>query len=166
MGLDIYAHRGPDKKLNELENDDFLNELSLTEEDIEAFRKADLHLVGGVLSGTFGGNSASFRGGFYLEFVLDVTGVSLYQDWIPPSRVKKMYEALLRCDPKEAAKRKYDQMEDYLGPAKFSENPWEFLSELFWPKLRRYKSYKLCLENLQKFFQICVERGLGLMGYY
>lgn len=121
MGLDNFAARSPGEEL--------------TEEDLEAFEKADIHLCGGVLSGP----PDSFRGKVYSDLILDITGESLYQQWIPPERVKRMYEALIRCDAKEAiVNRDYDE---------------RFVDES-------------AIVNLRKFFRVCVERNLGLIGWW
>jgi hypothetical protein len=139
MGLDNYALRGPDRALTaeeqEFESDENLERLGfkpLSDEDIEAFEEADIHLSGGVLSGEDG----SFRGKVYDLLVQDITGESLYQEWIPPGRVKKMYEALMKCDPKEGLKGKY-----------------------------AYNLNESSIISLRKFFKVCAERNLGLVGW-
>jgi hypothetical protein len=139
MGLDNYARRGPDRELQNGEldfcNDEDLEAMGfepLTDDDIEAFKQADIHLCGGILSGAEG----SFRGKVYVLLVLDITGESLYQEWIPPERVKRMYEALMKCDPKTAVER------DYVYDLKEST-----------------------IINLRKFFRVCAERNLGLTGW-
>jgi hypothetical protein len=71
--------------------------MELTEEDTAAFEAADIELCGGALSGSPG----SFRGKVYSRLVLAITGESLYQEWISPDQVKRMYEALLQCHPAE-----------------------------------------------------------------
>lgn len=83
MGLDTYASRGP--------------ELGLTDEDVEAFRGADV-----VLCECHG--DTSFRGKLYVGVVSDVTGVALAEGWIPPEVVRRMAAALETCDPVEAAR--------------------------------------------------------------
>ena len=139
MGLDNYALQGPDRALaaeeREFEPDEDLERLGfkpLSDEDIEAFEEADIHLSGGVLSGEDGG----FRGKVYDLLVQDITGESLYQEWIPPGRVKKMYEALMKCDPKEVLKGEYG-----------------------------YDLSESSIINLRKFFKVCAERNLGLVGW-
>jgi hypothetical protein len=139
MGLDNFAARGPDRVLTpeerEFESDEDFERLGFTplsHEDIEAFEEADIHLSGGVLSGEDG----SFRGKVYDLLVQDITGESLYQEWIPPGRIKKMYEALMNCDPKEALKGQYV-----------------------------YDLKESSIINLRKFFKVCAERDLGLVGW-
>ena len=117
MGLDTYATRGPDKEL--------------TEEDLAAFEAADIRLCEGVRSGmTYG-----FRGKVYDDLVQEITGESLYQNWIPPETVKEMYEALTKCNPEEAAKGNYF-----------------------------YSITESDIINLRRFFKVCAERNLGLVG--
>lgn len=119
MGLDTYAMRGPDKEL--------------TIEDLKAFQTADIQLCGGILSGP----PDSFRGKVYDGLIQEITGESLYQEWIPPKRVKKMYEALMKCNPKEAAKG------DYV-----------------------YSITEADTIDLRKFSRVCAERNLGLWGFW
>jgi len=118
MGLDNYAMRAPGEQL--------------TEEDVEAFEAADIKLCSGV----FSGGEASFRGKVYDDPIVGITGESLYQEWIPPERVEKMYEALMKCNPEEAAKGDY-----------------------------RYSTTESEIINLRKFFKVCAERNLGLHGW-
>jgi hypothetical protein len=80
----------------------------------------------------------SFRGKVYAGLVEAITGESLYEEWIPPERVKRMYEALLRCDPRE--------LDDGHG--------------------HRFGDVEDAVTNLRKFFEVCVERGLGLFGWW
>lgn len=75
----------------------------------------------------------SFRGKVYDDLIRDITGESLYQEWIPPDRVKKMYQALMKCDPKEMAEDDDDEM---------------------------------AIINFRKFFKVCGDRNLGLMGWW
>jgi len=120
MGLDVYAQRGP--------------ELDLTEVDERAFEAAEVQLCGGMLSG----GGSSFRGKVYSNLVEAITGESLYQEWIPPAVVRRMYEALLRCDPGD-----FDHEHDH-----------------------RFGDVASVVKNLQKFFGVCVARGLGLVGWW
>ena len=108
-------------------------EVGLTEADVLAFYEAGIELCGGIYSGDGG----SFRGKVYDTLILDITEVGLYQHWIPPETVRKMAEALHRVDPQEFEK---DCAEKY---------SWE-----------NYSAHTI--EHLRKFFDICVERGLGL----
>lgn len=82
------------------------------------------------------GNDGSFRGKVYVMLVLEITDEYLAQNWIPPETVRKMYASLLACDPKEAI-RQHDV-----------DNTADEILEL------------------RKFFKVCSERGLGLIGWY
>ena len=121
MGLDVYAVRSP--------------ELGLSEEDEQAFEEAGIELCGGIYSGDPG----SFRGKVYDMLILDLTGMSLYQVWIPPETVREMAEMLQRVDPES------------------------FEKEL--AKNYRWEDYSAhTIEHLRKFFDVCAKRGLGLAG--
>lgn len=117
MGLDTYASRSPGDRV-------------LTAEDEQAFEDASTELCGGMFSGEGG----SFRGKVYAPLVLDVTGVPLFQEWIPPAVVSEMADALESCDLQETAR---------------SANivPGELVA-------------------LVRFFRLCAERGLGLIGWW
>ena len=119
MGLDNFAARTAD-------------DIELTEEDLKAFQDADISLCGGIFSGL--GNDGSFRGKVYSELIFEITGQSLYAEWIQPKTVKKMYESLIMCDPEEAA-------------------AWG------------YKNTVNEILELRKFFKVCSDRGLGLVGW-
>lgn len=99
----------------------------MTEEDLKAFEEADIHL---------GQGHGGFRGKLYQELIFNVTGVSLYEDWIPPEVVRQMWEALERCDPEEVTKK----IEVYND----SNTPF-------------------AVGELRKSFRVCVERNLGLV---
>ena len=121
MGLDVYAVRSP--------------EVGLSEEDERAFDEAGIELCGGI----FSGDSGSFRGKVYDTLILDLTGVSLYQIWIPPETVQEMAVALRG-----------------VNPVKFEK---ELAGNYSW------ENYSVhTIEHLQKFFEVCVRRGLGLAG--
>ena len=79
MGLDTFAAHTPD-------------DIELTEADIQAFKDADITLCWGIL--TSDGSEGSFRGKVYESIIREITGVSLYQEWIPPETVQEMYEAI------------------------------------------------------------------------
>ncbi len=113
MGLDNYASPSRDG--------------DLSKKDIQAFIQSGVRL---------GGLEGSFRGKIYEECIADITGESLYQEWISPNTVKKMYQALAKCDPKEVAAKG-----DYAYPITVSQ-----------------------ILELRTFFKICAERNLGLWG--
>ena len=121
MGLDNFASRNPKK-------------IDISEEDVRAFEEAGISLCGGLVSD----GVASFRGKVYDELITDVTGVSLYTDWISPERVSRMSERLDKYEP-EQVKRD-------------SEN-WQ------------YEIVANDVRMLQKFFKVCAERGLGILAW-
>jgi hypothetical protein len=119
MGLDNYAARS-------------LGDIELSEQDRKAFQDANIELCGGL----FSGNDGSFRGKVYANYVLEVTGESLYEPWLPPETLRKMYDAMV------AYQRTPEQDADVMVPTAFEH-------------------VELC-----KFFKVCFERGLGLVGWY
>jgi hypothetical protein len=112
MGLDNYASRTP--------------ELGLDEDDEAAFREANVHLC------ECDGDS-SFRGKLYVSLVLEVTGVALVSEWIPPEVVRRMAEVLAACDADAAV---VDEQHATAGD----------------------------VTELARFFGLCADRGLGLIG--
>jgi hypothetical protein len=121
MGLDTYASRTP-------------GDVNLSDEDEKAFE--GIELCGGM----FSGDGGSFRGKVYSDVVAHVSGVSLYEEWIPPETVRDMAEAFDRCDP-ETVER--DMAENGVYETTASE-----------------------VRNLRSFFRICADRDLGLIGWY
>lgn len=117
MGLDTYASHSSD-------------DVELTDEDSQAFVDAEIQLCGGMFSGEGG----SFRGKVYASLILEITGESLYQTWIPPETVREMYSKLMAFDAQRDV-----EVDD---------------SEL------------VSLPDLLKYFKICSERGLGLIGWW
>ena len=120
MGLDTYAARSADGDLRG--------------EDEQAFDKAALQLCGGLHSGSGG----SFRGKVYADVVEHVSGVSLYEEWIPPDTVREMAEAFDLCDPKAV-------QSEMAG--------------------RVYATSAHEVYELRRFFRICADRGLGLVSW-
>jgi hypothetical protein len=118
MGLDNFASRSAE-------------DIDLTEEDIQAFADANIELCGGI----FSGDGGSFRGKVYAELILDLTGESLYQEWIPPETVHEMYKAI-------AAYELFMSGDSQAGGSMDIEIP-----------------------DLRKFFKVCSDRGLGLIGW-
>lgn len=86
MGLDTFASRSPD-------------DIKLTDEDLQAFREANIELCGGIFSGN--GNDGSFRGKVYVIMIADITKQNLFESWIPPETVREMYTSLMACDPEK-----------------------------------------------------------------
>jgi hypothetical protein len=79
----------------------------LSDEDVEAFKKAAIELCGGLLSG----NPGDFRGKVYSDLIWDITGQSLYQEWIPPEEVRNMYEKLEACNLDDFPDKEWDIVE-------------------------------------------------------
>jgi hypothetical protein len=111
-------------------------DISLTDDDRRAFAEAGIELCGGMFSGD---GDASFRGKVYLDVVDRVADASLMSDWIPPEGVREIAAAFDRTDPEAMA----EQSRDDHYPATASE-----------------------IAHLRAFFDICAERGLGLIGWY
>lgn len=123
MGLDTFAARS-------VESDGF----GLTAEDLDAF------VVAGVMlcRGAFTGDESGFRGKVYDSLIRAITDESLYQEWIPPEEVRKIWDILEKCDPE----------------AEFERN-----------ELLKTKYTLDDVIELRKFFRVCAERGLGLVGW-
>ena len=137
MGLDTFAARTPVDVFGpgpQIDDDDF----GCTVEDLETFRRAEARCEredGGCL---FGGNY--FRGKLYSSLVQHLTGQSLHATWITPEIVAAMSDALDRCDPEAAIRSYRDTAPPYDG--------WG-------PEI---------VLQLRRFFRVCAERGLGLVG--
>jgi hypothetical protein len=119
MGLDTVAAYSPDN-------------VELTEEDLQAFNDAGIPRVGIISAGEI----AIFRGKVYEKVVRRITGVSLYQEWIPHETVREMFHAI----------KAYE----------FSK--WQEDDETI--DLKEVEHSDLC-----KFFKVCTERGLGLVAW-
>jgi hypothetical protein len=122
MGLDNYVSRSPE-------------DVVLTPEDERAFAESGILLCGGINSD----GVTSFRGKVYSLFVTEVTGESLYQEWLPPETVAEMADKLATCDPDTA-------LEQLDLNADFVPSPGE-------------------IRGLQMLFRICAERGLGIIAW-
>jgi len=125
MGLDNFASRT-------------LEDLTLSDEDETAFEAAGIELCGGLCSD----GTTSIRGKLYADVVLEVTGKSLYREWLPPEEVADMAAALARPTPAELA----DINDRARGRDNGTASPEE-------------------MANLQRFFAVCAERGLGLIAW-
>lgn len=121
MGLDNFASRTEE-----------IGELS--EEDILAFKNENMNLCEGL----FTEGEASFRGKVYANVVLEITGISLFEYWIPPKTVYEMWQAFENCDPEEFSKSNSG--------------------------IRNSDSYSI--NELRKYFKVCAERKLGLVGVW
>lgn len=122
MGLDNIISRSPDEDV-------------LTPEDERALAESGIGLCGGMYSD----GVTSFRGKVYDTFVSEVTGVSLYQEWIPPETVAEMADKLDECDPETIGER-LDLDADCVP------SPGE-------------------IRDLQKLFRLCADRGLGIIAW-
>jgi len=111
-------------------------EYELTDEDVQAFHDAKIELW----PGPFSDGVISFRSSEYDTLVSIVTGVSLYRKWIPPETVKEM-AALLNG---YSAEQLVDIWNEAVGEGGLSLTEDE-------------------LASLQRFFDVCAERGLGLV---
>ncbi len=119
MGLDNYAMRGPEEEL--------------TADDIAAFRAEAPNLCGGIADSDEG----SIRGKLYWSLVIEVTGVDLYDNFIPPDRVKAMYKALRDCNPGEVDCYNLSSVD-----------------------------LETQVAELCKFFKVCAERNLGIASWW
>lgn len=122
MGLDNFISRSPD-------------EVMLTPEDESALAESGINLCGAM----FSDGVTSFRGKVYDSFVLEVTGESLYEQWLPPETLAEMADRLMGCDP-DTACRDLDLYEA------FTPTPDE-------------------IRMLRRLFRLCADRGLGLIAW-
>lgn len=126
MGLDTFPSRSPEDQV-------------LSAEDVALFQGADIDLCGGVYSD----GVTSIRGKVYAELVLEVTGVSLFQEWIAPDEVLNLARALDTHSAEELALL-WDSLDGNRRPAHPSQETAE----------------------LQRFFRLCADRRLGLIGWW
>ncbi len=113
------------------------DDLVLTEDDEKTFEGTGIELCGGILSG----DDSSFRGKVCSTLVEEVTNESLYNERLPPETVKKMAETLSKHTPAE------------LAGINLSVNAYDDRTEKE-------------MAGLQKFFRVCAERGLGIIGWW
>jgi hypothetical protein len=109
-----------------------LDDVDLTEEDLQAFKDVGIPRVGIISADEIG----IFRGKVYQGYIRRITGVSLYQEWIPPETVREMYEAI-----KAHEFSKWQEDDENVGPEDVEHS------------------------DLCKFFKVCSERGLGLVAW-
>lgn len=139
MGLDTYAARTPVDFFDpDLDPDSVDESFGCTEEDRDAFRKAERECERWDGACIFG--EGYLRGKLYTYLIEHITGQSLYQPWIAPDVVRKMAGALNACDPAEAIRTHRET-----GP------PYPDLD-------------LTVVRQLRQFFRVCADRGLGLVG--
>lgn len=124
MGLDTYAV---------IPNDPDDGEAGGTTAPPEPFE--GINLIGGM----FSGGGASFRGKCYDGMVEEATGVSLYEEFIPPETVAEMADKL-EANPPKGHRRGMSEDDD----------DWD-----------EYDG-----ADLVKFFVVCRENGYGLHGWW
>jgi hypothetical protein len=85
----------------------------------------------------------SIRGKVYNDLVMEVSGISLYQEWTPPEEVRLIAAAFATRTPEELV------------------SVWNDVD-------CRYGSDHASSEAaaLQVFFRVCADRGLGLIGWW
>ena len=81
MGLDNFASKS-----------EVISKLS--DKDVKAFKKENINLCEGM----FSDGEVSFRGKVYAMVVLEITGVSLFDYWIPPEKVYEMWQDFENCN--------------------------------------------------------------------
>ena len=113
------------------------NRLELTAEDEQAFGQSGIELCGGMWSGV--GDASSFRGKVYVDVVDRVAGASLMEAWTPPEELRDIAAAFDRCDPSRVVR---ESMGD------------------------RYPVSETEVLELGRFFRLCANRGLGLIGWW
>ena len=119
MGLDTVAAHSPD-------------DVDLTEADLQAFKDVGIPRVGIISADEIG----IFRGKVFDAYIRRITGVSLYQEWIPPETVAEMYQAIRAHEIS-----KWQEDDDNVDPEDVEHS------------------------DLCKFFKVCSERGLGLVAW-
>ena len=111
-------------------------EWSFTKEDLQAFHNADINLGYWVcIEGQI-----SFSGRIYSDLLFQISGYLFFSSWTPPTKVKIINNSLMACDPEE-------EIRDY--------------------KLNYDDRFNFSVEDileLQRFFRVCAERDLGLIG--
>ena len=110
--------------------------IALAAADRQAFEHAAIQLCGSITSGL---GDSSFRGKVYVDVVYRVTGTSLMAEWIPPEEVRDIAAAFERCDSARVAEESQSD---------------------------RYPAAEIEILELRRFFCLCAERGLGLIGWW
>lgn len=113
-----------------------IDDIELTEEDEQAFTDANLYLCGGFNSG----GGSSFRGKVYVDLVFAATQMSISES-LESEEVRTLSERLDRYTP--------EQLSELSTTPEVVSGP---------------HSSGTCLD-LQRFFRICVKRGLCLVAW-
>jgi hypothetical protein len=113
-----------------------LEDVELTEDDERAFEEAGLRLCGGICSG----DESSFRSKIYWELILEATGFNIAES-LTPEGVRQLSALLEVFEPEELAAFSVER--DVSGGPHDAD---------------------VCAD-LQHFFRICAERGLGLIAW-
>jgi hypothetical protein len=113
--------------------------LVLTDEDTARFEASGIDLRGGV----FSDGVTSIRARMYADLVFEVTGISLYREWIAPEHVLGLSRAFDARSAEDLA-RVWDRIDVRRGPGHSAEE----------------------MAELKCFFRTCAERGLGLVGWW
>ncbi len=106
----------------------------LTDADCSAFENANLTLYRGILYD----EDCAFRGKVYDDAVWAITGITLYREWIPPKLVRAMAQKLNAYSPIN-------------------------LAALIYPDVPVDDRGIEEARSLQTFFNICAQRGLGII---
>ena len=109
-----------------------LDDIDLTEADLQAFKDVGIPRVGIISADEI----AIFRGKVFDAYIRRITGVSLYQEWIPPETVVEMYQAI-----KAYELSKWQEDDANIDPQDVVHS------------------------DLCRFFKVCSERGLGLVAW-
>lgn len=115
------------------------DEVELSDEDTAAFEASGIDLCGGMGSD----GVTSIRGKVYADLVLEATGISLYEEWLAPEDVARLSRALDARSAEELADL-WDSIDGRGGSGHSSREA----------------------ADLRAFFDICAERGLGLIGWW
>jgi hypothetical protein len=119
MGSDTVAAHSPD-------------DVELTEADLQAYKDVGIPRVGIISADEIG----IFRGKVFDRYIRRITGVSLYQEWIPLETVAEMYHAIRAHEIS-----KWQEDDENVDPKDVEHS------------------------DLCKFFKVCSERGLGLVAW-
>jgi hypothetical protein len=115
------------------------DDVVLSDEDTAAFEETGIDLCGGMGSD----GVTSIRGKVYAGLVLEATGISLYEAWLAPEVVARLSRALDARSAVDLADL-WDSIDGRGGSGHSSVET----------------------AGLKTFFDVCAERGLGLIGWW